>query len=707
MPGAPGDGTNNQFGGTAENVAMFRYAGSVTMTTQQFAPPPQQRSWAVAAPEGTFTDRADILARIGAVAKADRETAAVVVLTGAAGVGKTAVLHRCAALLRPHFEFAVTADFGPLWPQGGVSLSDALAGMLTELYVDQRWIPATLADRRKRYLSLTEGEKVLVLLDNVHHAAEVLALIPNSRHALVLAASEFSLDDMNVPEESDLAVRADLTPLSGLPEDDAVELLAKICGPARDLGDEGQVRELVGLLGGSPVDLRVAGGRLKTRKTLEVGHLIEELTEELRRAPEEAPRGALGSTNRFDPAYRWLSAPAARMYRLLGALAAPAVPIRIIAAALGVPGEEAGLLADELLRVYLVEELPTGFRLPGAIRRHAHRVARQAADESEAMVEEAVKAWVADAADADYAVNANRLRVTDARRAGREPLCTSSRAAMDWFAANHDALLAVLRTADAGHWDEQTWQLFEAMWPFYSTHKLLHAWREAGALAVKAARRSGPPRVEARIRCYLSRAYVELGEFESAHTELVRARELTEHDEEVKYFASVLDFLGKAKYVEGEFAEALAVYRESLRLHEQIEDRRGIALQSQFVGRCLGELGEHVAALAAFDRADELLADSGDARTLSQIATSRAAVLVALGRDAGAVASLHRAVEIAGALGTVALIDKPLELLADLAHRYGDAEAERTYLRQVCELHDRTGSPRAAEFRRRLDSLTS
>lgn len=707
MPGTPGDGTNNRFAGTAGNVVQFRDAQAVTVVLPQ-EPASPHRPWSVAAPVPTYTNQADPLARIRAIAEADRETAAVVLMTGASGVGKTELLHQCAKDLRSLFDFALTVDFGPTWPKSGISLSDALAGVLTQLRVDQHWIHASLQDRTALYRAETSDKRVLVLLDNVHEAAEVLTLIPNSRHALVLAASEFALDAVDSDNASKLAATAEVIPLSGLAVEHGVKLLSKICGGSRELGDEKRVRKLVGLLDGWPVDLCVAGGRLKTRKTLEVGDLIDEVTEELRRAPEEeAPRGALGSTDRFDPAYRSLPAPAARMYRLLGALAVPAVPVRIIAAALGVSRARAGRLADELLRVYLVEELPTGFRLPGAIRRHAHRVARQTADESESMVREAVKAWVADAADADYAVNPNRLRVMDARRPGQEPLCTSKRAAMDWFAAQHDTLLAILRVAEAGHWDEQTWQLFEAMWPFYSTHKLLHAWREAGALAVKAARRSGPPRAEARVRCYLSRVYVELGEFESAYAELARARELTEHDDDRKFFASVLDFLGKAKYVEGKFAEALAAYRESLRLHEQLEDDRGIALQSQFVGRCLGELGDHAAALAAFDRADGLLAESGDARTLSQIATSRGIVLIALGRDDDAVASLHRAVEIAGALGAVALVDKPLELLADLAHRHGEVEAERTYLRQVCELHDRTGSPRAAEFRRRLDSLTS
>jgi tetratricopeptide (TPR) repeat protein len=276
---------------------------------------------------------------------------------------------------------------------------------------------------------------------------------------------------------------------------------------------------------------------------------------------------------------------------------------------------------------------------------------------------------------------------------------------MEWFARSHDDLLAVMRQAAAQQCNTIVWRLFQAMWPFYSSHVLLQAWRDAANLAVAAARADGDAAVEARMLCLRARGSLEVGDFPAAGTDLDLAAQLS-RAENGPLLASVLDFTGQYRYRQGRFADALAAFEASLAINERLGDRRGIALQAQFCGRCLGRLGHGAQALAAFDRASRLIAPFDDARAASRIAYSRAEVLISLGADAEAVASLHDALDSAAGLGQTMLLARPLESLADIAGRLGDRRTERRYVEQVVTLHRRGGSPELGLWQQRLEELS-
>ncbi|WP_249359695.1 tetratricopeptide repeat protein [Nocardia cyriacigeorgica] len=409
----------------------------------------------------------------------------------------------------------------------------------------------------------------------------------------------------------------------------------------------------------------------------------------------------------FANVYDWLPLDAARLYHVLGQLPGRTMSVRIIAAALDAPASEVERLIGVLVDGNLLEESGAEFLMPDLVRRHARLVAATGEDpaDMDRAVARAIGAWVEDAVAADFAVVRDRFRVGGVRPVPEAQAFGSDSEAMAWFAEKHEDLLAVIRAASARELNTQVWTLFQAMWPFYSSHPRFQAQREAGDLAVAAAAADGDRAAEARVLCFRARGFMEVGNFRAAGADLDRATELS-RGENGPLFASVQDFVGHYYYKQGYFTDALAAFETSLAINERLEDGRGIALQAQFCGRCMGRLGREDEALDAFDRAARMIAPFDDARTASRIAYSRAEVLVALGRKADAVASLHEARTFAARLGQTMLLARPLELLADVAAEVEDIVAVRNYVAQVVELHRQSGSPELDRWQQRLEDLS-
>jgi tetratricopeptide (TPR) repeat protein len=669
--------------------------------------------WTVAPSFPGYVDREEYVQEIKTFAAVERDTAAVVALNARPGMGKTALLRRCAAAFRSHFDIALYVDFEPLRHDGAVNMGDILARALEDLYVSPQWIPTSLEGRLSRYLSLLDGRRALVLLDGATEAAQVLSLVPNSSSALVIAAGEVQLADL----EADGAL---VRRLAGLTAPHGADLLTAVGAADRvRAAERAHVHRLVDLCGGSPQGLRIAGGRLRS-EDLSVSELVTELEGELAAAMHSrgasGPDPSLGEgripmTDGLDAAYRALPSQAARAYRLLGVLPSREFPRRIAAAALDVSVRAMRPILARLVAVDLIEEISNGgYRMPDLIRIHAGRAA--IAEEDPALLDESrrrvVGTWLGEAAAADREVNRERYRVGDdvAVLADSEVTGTGSTAAMRWFARWHDSLLAVLRQAAAQEISGAVWRLFEAMWPFYTTHSYLQAWEEGATLAVKAAERDGDPAAAARMLCFRSRPQLSRRNFSLAEQDLEAALRLADGvDDDGRLLASVLDFRGQCHYTQHRDVEALRDFAESLAINGRLGDRRGIALQSQFCGRALGRLGRADEALAALDRAATLIAEFDDARAASKVAFSRGEVLASAQRDAEAVESLHDAVALGAPLGASELITPPLERLVKLAHQHHDSTAERRYLERLVELHRAGGSPHVEQFQAQLDQL--
>jgi hypothetical protein len=123
-----------------------------------------------------FTGRDTELARLSSLLKPDGFPS-IFVVTGTAGVGKTAFVVHWAHRERSHFAdgelFVDLQGFGQSVP---LSADEILGDFLRALNIPQSRIPLGLDARAALYRSVMAGKRVLVVLDNAANSAPHLAL---------------------------------------------------------------------------------------------------------------------------------------------------------------------------------------------------------------------------------------------------------------------------------------------------------------------------------------------------------------------------------------------------------------------------------------------------------------------------------------------------------------------------------------------------
>lgn len=334
------------------------------------------------------------------------------VLTGPGGVGKTALGVRLAA--------ATAADC----PDGrvyvdlrGLSVAAALRSLLGD--VGATGLSDDVGVLSARWRAMTAGRGLYVLLDNASSAEQVRPLLP-SRGCLVVVTARRPLG-IGTTRSID-----PLTPTAG------AALLRALTG----LSDSSSSR-VVTACGGSPLSIRIAANCL-TDSTADLAARLE----------------AAGSSIAL--AYTSLTAPAARLLRLLTLAELDPAPCWLGAHLAGLSEVEAGMRLDELADARLVER--TGY-VEGTCLYRVHDVVRNFAlrRRSETDPAAAVSAAVTRAAHAVVRIAAGSEHPPEIAIG---PLWTRLDAAPapsrpGWY----EAAMALLRTAVRLGLDDVVWRL--------------------------------------------------------------------------------------------------------------------------------------------------------------------------------------------------------------------------------------------------------
>jgi hypothetical protein len=217
------------------------------------------------------------------------------------------------------------------------------------------------------------------------------------------------------------------------------------------------------------------------------------------------------------------------------------------AVAADVTEEQAARGLDDLVEASLLEEIDSErFEAHAMIRAHAVHLATHAYSDAErtGVTRRLVEWYLACGQAADRAVAAERTRLPG--QAVRLPAAVSlptfadDRAALDWLEAEHTALLGSQRIAAEHEWDELLWLLCDPLWALNQNHRHPSAWIEALTRGIAAAEHAGSRWVCVRLRCLLSRAFVDLAEFDRAAGALAGALDLARLETDAILEASVL-----------------------------------------------------------------------------------------------------------------------------------------------------------------------
>ncbi|MEU6822848.1 BTAD domain-containing putative transcriptional regulator [Streptomyces atriruber] len=440
----------------------------------------------------------------------------VAVVSGMAGVGKSALAVHVAHALREEFPDGqlyvnlrgATPGMAPLTP------GQALAALLRDLGAEPRCAPDGTEDPAAASAllrSLLAPTRTLMVLDDAATAAQVRPLLPAGSGCAVIVTSRSPLTALD---------GADRFPLGPLSDGDSAALLRAVSGRAGlDAG-----HPLVELAGRLPLALRIVAARLAARRALTPDALAELLTvsggrlHHLEYDDLSVRRSLAVALDALRTSDREADRDAARALARIGAVDLPTYGVPLLARLLGTDELRAGAALDRLVDVALLDETSYGRYTPhDLVRDFARETAAGAgagvgagvgAGLGAGLVEEAFR-WYAESARRTLLAilpegldRTDRLRGVDSRLARPDrdgadadrPL--SAEAAFAW---GDSELANILALTERHHAPVGLLPvLVRCLFPYLQRRGRLTELAALGTLALDAARRQGDTAAEAQ-----------------------------------------------------------------------------------------------------------------------------------------------------------------------------------------------------------------
>src|SRR5580700_1532172 len=585
------------------------------------------------------------------------DAATVVVITGTAGVGKTALaLHWAHEAASQFPDGQLHVNLRGYDPSGApLTPAEAVRILLNGLGVAREQIPDTQEAQAGLYRSLMADRRMLIVLDNARDADQVRPLLPGGPKCLALVTSRSALSGLVA------AVSAYPVQLGLLDERDAQALLAARLGAERAAAEATSLRAV------------------------------------------------------FSWSYGQLTDSAARMFRLLVSHPGPDVSVPATASLAGVTPPQARRALTELASAsLLIEHAPARYILHDLLRAYA---AEQDPDAATAQERSQAQARLVD--HYLHTAHAGTLRlaplghpiVLDPALPGVIPEQLASHdGALAWFRTELHVLLAAVKLAERAGLDKPAWQLPWTLRSFLDGQGLWQDWAAVNQIALAAAERqqdhTGLGWTHRRMAqvCSLSGAIddgithssVALAHFEiagnaagqgSAHLGMcIALGRKADHDSALFHgeqalglFRSAGDRIGEAYMLHlvglqlartGSAEQGRDHCTQAVELYGELGDLGGMADAWHSLGTVHQQLGEYVEGIACFQQALMLSAELGDL-------WGQAYCLIHVG-------DTH---DLAGdVLGARETWQQALEMLGDLQHP--DADRIRTRLHETADLPD-------------------
>jgi len=624
-------------------------AGDTRVPQAQLSPPPTVPAQ-LPADVRAFTGRTGELATLDrslAPPGGDEPPMPVVLLSGTAGVGKSALAVRWGHRVREAFpDGQLYVNLRGYDAEQPVAVGDALAGFLTALGVHGPEIPPGVDERAGRYRSELTGRRMLVLLDNASSVEQVRPLLPGTGSCLVLITSRDSLPGMVALHGAE-RINLDLLPLA-----DAVGLLRRLIGDRVDR-EPAVAEDLAAACSRLPLALRIAAELAAARTDFSLAELVGELGDHRKRLDlldAGDPRAEVRAV--FSWSYQNLQADAARVFRLLGLHPGDSVHVDAVAALTGTDAGEARRLLGVLVRASLVHAGRGGrYGMHDLLRAYA---AELAAAHDPAPERTAALTRLFDHYLAGSVAAMTTLYPAEGTPAADDPAADDPAAARDWIEAERPNLAAACTYASAHGWYRFAIALAGTLFRYL----------DAG----------GPVAEAATVTAAAVSAAVAVGDREA------QARALSD--------------LGRLHRRQGRLDEAADTYRRALTLYADLGERAAEAVALRNLGSVHWRLGDYRQAAEHYGRAWSNYRRLGDDAGQADASVRLGLVDARLGDEAQATKRLRSALELYTLLGDRFSEAYVLSLLARLSQRPADLDRAAAHLEQslaaVRQAGDRT-----------------
>ncbi|RRO17299.1 tetratricopeptide repeat protein [Saccharopolyspora rhizosphaerae] len=654
------------------------------------------------APAGFVGRMREVETLDGMLASREKGSSLITVLTGTAGVGKSALALTWAHRVADEFPDGqlhaslrgFDSEHQPLTP------GEALTSMLKALGVAAEAIPVEVDDRTALYRSLLAKRKVLVLLDNARDSEQVLPLLPGSAASLVVVTSRRRLDGLVVRSG------ARVLPLETLPTETAIELLDRAGVPGKSAAEPDAAAELAELCGGLPLALRIAAARLAANPARGVSDLVHELTDERNRLHAlDIDDDASTSVRRaFDISYRSLPPAHAETFRVLGLVPGQTFTANAVAALCGTDTASAQrrlralalahLVTEpepdrfgmhDLLRAY-ARELPAGSDDPEALRRlllhylcaadHARRFLRPARDEL------------------DYSAAADH-----------RPEVHSRAQALEWFDAEWPNLVAAVRAAKLAGLHDMAWPLARLQFNYLMVRCPWEDWIRIYTDGAESARAVGDPVGEVLMSAGLGVACARSGQLDAALAHYEESYRVAVHTGDSERLAMTQVNLSSVLFRLRRYEEAKVHSKDALQVYRSLGDRYFVAGALNNLAMVEQVNGELEAALEHLREAEELYREADDLETLAMVLNNCGEVSIELGRlDDGERCHLE-ALDVARQCGSAVRQAAAHVGLGDVARLRGDVPVAQRRWETALAIFEAEGSPQVREVKQRLDEV--
>jgi len=570
---------------------------------------------------------------------------AVRAIDGMPGAGKTALAVRAAHVLSERFpDRQLFIDLHGHTPgREPVAPEDALAGLLTAIGVDPRFVPGDLDGRAALWRDRMAGQRALLVLDNAASTAQAGPLLPGGGQCLVLVTSRRHLGDLP----------GTVTPvlLDVLAPAQAAEMFTRLA--PRAAGSPREVAEVVELAGFLPLAVSLLARLFARHQSWTLADLAAETKASLLTLTAEHDSVAAA----FEVSYRHLAPVQQRLFCLLGLHPGTSFDGYAAAALAGTGLDEAAGMLDALHGEGLLTE--TGRRRYGMhdlLRRYA-RDRAAVLPGGEQAVERLLDYYQHTAARADALIGYHtRPGPPPAAPAGllAAPDLEDTDQALAWVRAERASLLACLDDATrAGHH-------VRVVALSAGIAGLLHRdgpWADAvtrHTTAVQAAQRVGD----------------RLGQ------------------------ANALSYLGNARRLAGDYPGAAQAQEQALAIYRDIADRRGQANALSYLGSARRSMADCPGSAKALEQALEIFRDLGDRRGQANALTELGETRNHADDYPGAAQALQQALGICRDLGNRLGQGAALSYLGDVRQTTGDYLGAVQVLEQALGLYRDLGDRR-------------
>ncbi|WP_260613743.1 ATP-binding protein [Streptomyces sp. WAC07061] len=591
---------------------------------------------------GGFTGRG------GELAALDRAVAAgpgpVVMLTGSAGVGKTALALHWAHRRRADFpDGRLFADLHGYSPIPARDTTSVLREFLLALGLPAERMPDSPQALGARYRELTSGRRMLVVLDNARDSAQVRPLLPGGDDCVTLVTSRSRLGELVVSD----AARP--VPVRELPAAQSTELLAAVLGPDLVAAEPEAAARLAGLCDGLPLALRVAAARLATRPHQGLAAFAGELADEHTRL-DLLNVGNTGVAAALRLTLQHLPEPARRMFHRLGPHTGAALDVRTAAALGGCLPSQAAAALDQLAAAQLVVEAgPQFYVLHDLVRLYARSLSPGHDPEGLLrLLDHWLRTLLAACAAAEPGSEPCCALPDGVRRAAPVRPFADRADALAWFSAERDALRGAVESAVAAGLHDRAWRLVLLQWPLI-VWQVRDGWVPLLERALACAEADGDPGAQSRTRALLGWVLSEEGRPEEALAQLELAPDLAALAGDANAEAIARINLAVALVRAGERARPAELLGAALALAERAGRPDTAALALQHLTEHLLTVGAAEAAADHAVRGLALVAPPAAAPRRVVLRTLYGEALAATGRRGEAVRQLDDAVREARA----------------------------------------------------------